>query len=282
MGSPPEPTSTLPGARLKRIHASASRGVRQQASRPDCSAANGSVRLPKVDGEGAFFQPARNADGAAASVQPDRKWGCRTFRRLACAAFRTKKTKQLVRTGQSEHADCRGNEMTDATEKATGQETKLREFLRDEYLLLQRIFEDLDGRFIQLKVVSATVGGVAIGWGFSGTAGPKFRIAAWIVAVVLGFTFFFLEEVWKRIQHKHGARIVEIEKAFANASFERIRPFQIWASWSKPGRTELLSSDRGARTEVRRRLYWQPIFPHLFPIVFAAFALLVASLLGYL
>jgi hypothetical protein len=45
------------------------------------------------------------------------------------------------------------------------QDTKLG-FLKDEYLLLQKFYEDFDARIITIKGWSATVGLAAIGGGF--------------------------------------------------------------------------------------------------------------------
>jgi hypothetical protein len=45
-------------------------------------------------------------------------------------------------------------------------------FLRDEYLLLQKFYEDYDARVITIKGWSATIGMAAIGGGFYQSAFP--------------------------------------------------------------------------------------------------------------
>ena len=65
-------------------------------------------------------------------------------------------------------------------------DTKL-QLLKDEYLLLQRIYEDFDSRALTIKGWSATVGIAAIGVGFYQSS------YLWLFAAGSSAVFWFLE-----------------------------------------------------------------------------------------
>src|SRR5258707_11834719 len=98
-------------------------------------------------------------------------------------------------------------------------------FLKDEYLLLQKFYEDFDARIITIKGWSLTIGLVAIGGGF---VQSRFL---WLFAVFSALICWGVEAVWKSFQYMYAPRIQELEKAFRNQSFEKIAPFQIYTSW---------------------------------------------------
>ena len=104
-------------------------------------------------------------------------------------------------------------------------DTKL-QLLKDEYLLLQRIYEDFDSRALTIKGWSATVGIAAIGVGFYQSS------YLWLFAAGSSVVFWFLEGLWKSFQYCHGTRIVRLEKAFSEDNFENIAPLQIYTSWA--------------------------------------------------
>jgi hypothetical protein len=98
-------------------------------------------------------------------------------------------------------------------------------FLKDEYLLLQKFYEDFDTRVITIKGWSATIGLAAIGGGFFQS---KFL---WLFAAGAAIVFWVIEGLWKSFQYMYAPRIVSIEKAFRAQSIDDIHPFQIYSSW---------------------------------------------------
>jgi hypothetical protein len=98
-------------------------------------------------------------------------------------------------------------------------------FLKDEYLLLQRFYEDYDGRALNVKGWSATIAISAIGTGFYQT---KYL---WLFAAGASLAFWMLETTWKSFQYLYRPCIEELENSFARNSFGGLAPFQIYNSW---------------------------------------------------
>jgi|SRR5208283_1156505 len=99
--------------------------------------------------------------------------------------------------------------------------------LKDEYLLLQKFYEDFDGRIVTIKGWSATVGLAALGGGFYQS---RFL---WLFASGAAAIFWLVEALWKSFQYMYAPRIQELEKAFATDSFENVAPLQVYSSWFK-------------------------------------------------
>jgi hypothetical protein len=99
--------------------------------------------------------------------------------------------------------------------------------LRDEYLLLQKFYEDFDARIVTIKGWSATIGMAAIGGGFYQTQ------YLWLFGAAAAFVFWVVEALWKSFQYMYSPRIKLIEKAFASDDFSGIVPLQIYSSWFK-------------------------------------------------
>ncbi len=97
--------------------------------------------------------------------------------------------------------------------------------LKDEYLLLQKFYEDFDARIVTIKGWSATIGMAAIGGGFYQTH------YLWLFGAVAAVVFWLVEALWKSFQYMYGPRIELIEKAFASDDFSGIAPLQIYSSW---------------------------------------------------
>jgi hypothetical protein len=98
--------------------------------------------------------------------------------------------------------------------------------LTDEYLLLQKFYEDFDSRIVTIKGWSATIGMAAIGGGFS-TKSPYL----WLFGAGAGVVFWLVEALWKSFQYMYGPRIKLIEQAFASEEFSGVSPLQIYSSW---------------------------------------------------
>ncbi len=99
--------------------------------------------------------------------------------------------------------------------------------LKDEYLFLQKTYEDFDQRALLIKGWSVTValGGLGLGFQYA-------RPALWGVAGVAGLLFWVLEAMWKSFQYSFGARIQKIEAHFRGEEGEAsMSPFQIYSEW---------------------------------------------------
>jgi hypothetical protein len=100
------------------------------------------------------------------------------------------------------------------------------DFLKDEYLLIERFYDDFDARIMKIKGWSATIAIAAIGAGFYKTN------LLWLFAAGASLAFWILEATWKNFQYSHSPRIRDIEKAFRESSFDNIEPLQISFSWN--------------------------------------------------
>lgn len=100
-------------------------------------------------------------------------------------------------------------------------------FLKDEYLFLQKTYEDYDGRAIIIKGWSATIGFAAIGGGFYQS---KYL---WLFGALLALMFWGIEALWKSFQYMYETRIMLLERAFRMNSFAYLAPFQIYTFWGR-------------------------------------------------
>ncbi|HEY2498900.1 MAG TPA: hypothetical protein VGK24_17695 [Candidatus Angelobacter sp.] len=127
-------------------------------------------------------------------------------------------------------------------------------FLKDEYLLLQKFYEDFDARIITIKGWSATVGIAAIGGGFFQS---KFL---WLFAAGASVVFWITEAVWKSFQYMYAPRIEAIEGAFRKKSIENLAPFQIYTSWFQT----LQEQGFGVLANMKLAVV---LFPHLITVI---------------
>jgi hypothetical protein len=98
-------------------------------------------------------------------------------------------------------------------------------FLRDEYVLLQKLYEDFDARALTIKGWSATIGIAAIGVGFYQSA------YLWLFAAGAALAFWNLEALWKTFQYCYSERIKELEEVFRSGRTVDVSPFQVYGSW---------------------------------------------------
>lgn len=139
-------------------------------------------------------------------------------------------------------------------------------YLKDEYLLLQKFYEDYDARIITIKGWSATVGMAAIGAGFYQSR------YLWLFAAGAAMVFWVVEALWKSFQYLYGPRIALIEQAFREDSFDGVAPFQVYSSWSAGLRHDGLHL-------TRNMLLGIVVFPHAVTLV-AGLALFAGEALG--
>lgn len=97
--------------------------------------------------------------------------------------------------------------------------------LRDEYLLIQKQYEDFDSRIITIKGWSATLGLASLGAGF------EYTKYLWLVAAGISAIFWILEAIWKTFQYCYADRIELLEETFRSENFDSIHPLQIYTAW---------------------------------------------------
>src|SRR5262245_53223555 len=141
-------------------------------------------------------------------------------------------------------------------------------YLKDEYLLLQKFYDDFDARVMTIKGWSATIGMAAIGVGFYQS---RF---VWLFAAGAALVFWILEATWKTFQYMYRPRIALLERTFLTGQTEEVAPFQIQSSWG--------AAFRRKRFEVVPNMFLGLIlFPHALTIV-AGIGLFVAETLGWM
>jgi len=138
--------------------------------------------------------------------------------------------------------------------------------LKDEYLMLQKFYEDFDARIMTIKGWSATVGLAAIGGGFYQS---RFL---WLFAAGAGLVFWSLDAVWKSFQYNYAPRIRLLEAAFRSQEFENIAPLQVYTAWFESFQPSGFAFFRHFRMGI-------VMFPHIVPVV-AGIALFVLESAG--
>src|SRR5215469_13942279 len=99
------------------------------------------------------------------------------------------------------------------------------QFLRDEYLQIQKTIEDLDSKILNIKSWSAAFGSATIGAAFA-----THNVWVLIASILGGLCFWILETNWKTFQIAYYKRNGELEKFFAEETPD-LKPFQIAATW---------------------------------------------------
>ncbi len=98
-------------------------------------------------------------------------------------------------------------------------------FLKDEYLHLQKVIEDFDGRAVTIKAWSVSFSMVGIG-GALATHTPLTMLVASLSAAL----FWLIEGFWKTFQDAYFERAYHIEEFFAGNGKDLV-PLQISRSW---------------------------------------------------
>ena len=121
------------------------------------------------------------------------------------------------------------------------------DYLSQEYLHLQSVVEDFDGRALTVKAWSVTFSATAIGFAYANKI-P----AILLVAAISAFSFWIVEALVKVNQQAHYGRIRTIERHFARR--RNTKPFQIGASWDR-------AFDKNRKF---RRIFAVARWPHVF------------------
>lgn len=130
-----------------------------------------------------------------------------------------------------------------------------RALLKDEYLHLQKVIEDFDGRAVTIKAWSVTFSLVALVGAFASHAPVAFLVGSFSACL-----FWMIEGYWKTFQYAHYARTGKIERFFAGEIKELI-PMQIGASWYERWKT-------GGMKRLLRIMFWPHVaLPHILVFV---------------
>jgi hypothetical protein len=99
--------------------------------------------------------------------------------------------------------------------------------IKDEYIMLQGFYEDIDNRCITIKGWSITAGLAAIGAGF------VYSELLFLAAVFTSFLFWYLEGYWRGLSFFFSRRILEIEAGIREGEWEGLTPLQVYHSWER-------------------------------------------------
>jgi hypothetical protein len=102
------------------------------------------------------------------------------------------------------------------------------EMLKDEYITLQRLYEDIDGKGLTIKNWSITVALGIVG----ASVLNRDRNLLWL-AFAASFVFWYVEAYWRGLSHFFAVRIQEIEAVLRDGTWEQAVPLQLYASWSE-------------------------------------------------
>ena len=133
---------------------------------------------------------------------------------------------------------------------------KVADFLKDEYIMLQTLYGDMDQKGLTIKNWAITVALAIIGASFV----IENRNLLWLAGAA-AIIFWYLEAYWRGLSHFFAVRIQEIEAALRDGTWETEVPLQVYSSWSKEyGRTK----DQTFRYMFKRASF----LPHAFIPVF--------------
>ena len=105
---------------------------------------------------------------------------------------------------------------------------KLADLLKDEYIMLQTAYGEMDGKGLTIKNWAITVALAIIGTSYLNNN----KNLLWL-ALAASFVFWYLEAYWRGLSHFFAVRIQEIEKAIRIGEWEKELPLQLYSSWSK-------------------------------------------------
>lgn len=133
--------------------------------------------------------------------------------------------------------------------------------LKDEYIMLQQFYEDIDEKGLNIKNWSITVALASIG------AGLVYNKNILLLACAAAVIFWILEGYWRGLSYFFVVRIKDIERAFAEGREEQEIPLQVYSTWGKAYDKE--------KDQTRRYMFkFNAMLPHV--------AIIVISLIMYL
>ena len=105
---------------------------------------------------------------------------------------------------------------------------KLADLLKDEYIMLQQMYEDMDSKGLTIKNWAITVVLAIIGISILNDS----KNLLWL-AFAASFVFWYLEAYWRGLSHFFAVRIKNIEAAIQNGTWEKELPLQVYSTWTK-------------------------------------------------
>ena len=99
------------------------------------------------------------------------------------------------------------------------------DLIKDEYIMLQGFYEDIDERCITIKGWSITVGLAALGAGF------VYSENLFLGAFISGLLFWYLEGYWRGLSFFFARRILDIEEQMRDGTWKGMAPLQVYAAW---------------------------------------------------
>ena len=104
---------------------------------------------------------------------------------------------------------------------------KRADLLKDEYVMLQHFYEDIDAKGLNIKNWSITVALASIGAGFI------YHRNVFLLGCGTAIMFWILEAYWRGLSYFFVVRIKDIEAAFGNKSQDRETPLQVYSTWER-------------------------------------------------
>ena len=98
---------------------------------------------------------------------------------------------------------------------------KRAELLKDEYIMLQQFYEEIDSKGLTIKGWSITVALATIGTGI------LYRREILLVGFLSALVFWYLEAHWRGLSHFFSTRIKEIETVFRSEEWKKAYPLQV-------------------------------------------------------
>ena len=132
--------------------------------------------------------------------------------------------------------------------------------LKDEYVMLQQFYEDIDEKGLNIKNWSVTVALATIG------AGLVYNKNILLLTFAAAIMFWILEGYWRGLSYFFVLRIKEIEKAFADGKEADVVPLQVYSTWGR-------AYDKERDQTLRYMFKFSAMLPHV--------AIAIVSLLLY-
>jgi hypothetical protein len=124
------------------------------------------------------------------------------------------------------------------------------DLLKDEYVMLQHFYEDIDQKGLNIKNWSITVALASVGAGFI------YHRDIFLLGFGTAVMFWILEAYWRGLSYFFVVRIKDIESVFANKEEAQEIPLQIYATW------ERAFEKRGDQT-LRYMFKFSSMLPHV-------------------
>jgi len=104
-------------------------------------------------------------------------------------------------------------------------EDKHIDLLKDEYIMLQNFYEDIDSKGLTIKNWAITVALPVIGTGLF------YHKEIFLIGIFASLVFWYLEAYWRGLSHFFSARIKNIERAFQSGKWNEEIPLQVYSTW---------------------------------------------------